>query len=328
MAALRGQRLGAASSQVASLAGHVARRDLPLAAAEAIFEAQIEGGLRFGRWLWAVDEASGAAHDASRERWAQLLLGLPPWRGRQVALGELGWVRSGAGTAAEEVAARRASLWALPDTDLYREVFLLAHGDVGRTWAQASLDLILKWSLPDWPVWLLSHKGRSLEAYKADIRGRVDARCLAAWVAAAAQHVLPLPYTELRPVMSHDVRGALGSSLGWELLVAQRSLARLRGGFLSLGYVQGRQSWARRRSCVLCGALQSSLTFHILSACPATVSVRAAFWRARGVQQAASARECAAALLGCGLGQAGYAEALLLAAEVERGVDRFWASSG
>ena len=126
--------------------------------------------------------------------------------------------------------------------------------------------------------------------------------------------------------MSHGVRGALGSGLGWKLLVAQRSLARLRGGFRSLGHVQGRQSWARRQSCVLCGAVQSSLTFHILSACPATESARAAFWRARGVQQAALARECAASLLGCGRGQAGYAEAVRLAAEVKRGVDRFWSS--
>ena len=114
MAALRGQRLGAASSQVASLAGLVARRDLPLAAAEAIFEAQTEGGLRFGRWLWAVDETSGAAHDASRERWAQLLLGLPPWRGQQVAVGELGWVRSGAGTAAVEVTSCPACVFVGP----------------------------------------------------------------------------------------------------------------------------------------------------------------------------------------------------------------------
>ncbi|CAK0872085.1 unnamed protein product, partial [Prorocentrum cordatum] len=105
------------------------------------------------------------------------------------AVREVGWALLGSGSAAEDVADRRASVWALPDAE---------RG-------------------------LVSHEGSVLVTHRADVRDRAHARRLATWPEAAAQHMLPLPYVAQRRVMSQDVRGALGSSFGFDKLVAQRA---------------------------------------------------------------------------------------------------------
>ena len=108
-------RLAAAAAQVASLAGQVASGDVPLAVAASIFDMKIEGGLRFGRWLWCVGEGSVLAMDEAYQGWARALLGAPPWRTSAVAEAELGWTVSGAGRGVIDVARRRVGLWALPE---------------------------------------------------------------------------------------------------------------------------------------------------------------------------------------------------------------------
>ncbi|CAK0826178.1 unnamed protein product, partial [Prorocentrum cordatum] len=162
-------RISAAASHVSTLAGLVAREELPLSAAAGVFDLQVEASFRFGRSLWAPASGSEKAADAAYEGWARLFLGVPPWRGPAAALGEMGWRLSGAARLVGDVASRRAALWALPDGDLYRDVFLGAHGWEGATWAKASQVFLSSWGIPDWPVWSIQHPEGTKDGCKAEV---------------------------------------------------------------------------------------------------------------------------------------------------------------
>ncbi|CAK0888450.1 unnamed protein product, partial [Prorocentrum cordatum] len=280
-------RLAAAAAQVAS-------GDVPLPVAASIFDMKIEGGLRFGRWLWCVGEGSAEAVDEAYQSWARALLGAPPWRTSMVAEAELGWTVSGAGRGVIDVARRRAGPWALQEGDLYRAVFQAAHGWTGLSWASRSLALLASWGVDDWPGWARAHPGEQREAYIADVSSQVSRRCLAEWQARARQHERPVPLLSLCEGPVGDLAIALRAELGWEVLQGMRSISRWRAGLAGgtagdavLGHVGGRRSWAAVQSCVLCGARRRSLSFHACSDCPWTQAGRDAFcWGAGRGQQA------------------------------------------
>ena len=122
-----------------------------------------------------------------------------------------------------------------------------------------------------------------------------------------------------------DLAAALRGGYPWEVLQGMRSLSRWRAGLFVLGHVGGRRSWAAVQSCVLCGSRQRSLSFHACGGCPGTEEGRAAFWVARAQPQPASQEACARAVLSARPGEAGYPEAVLLAASVDKHQLSFWA---
>ena len=321
-------RLAAATAQVASLAGQVASGDVPLAAAASIFEMKIEGALRFGRWLWIVADGCSEAADEAYRSWARAFLGAPPWRSSTVAEAELGWVLSGAGRGVLDVARRRAGLWALPADDLYRRVFQTAHAVPGLSWAQQSAKLLADWGVADWPLWSQAHPGRQREAYVTAVQRQLEHQCAGAWRLRARAHDRPVPLLSLCEGPVRDLASALRGEYSWEVLQGMRSLSRWRAGIFVLGHAGGSRSWAAVQSCVLCGARHRSLTFHACSSCPATAEGRAAFWAARAQPQPGSQEACARALLSARPGEAGYSEAVSLAASVDRLQRRFWIGRG
>ena len=322
------ERVSAAASHVSTLAGLVTREELPLSAAAGVFDLQVEASFRFGRWLWGPVSGDEKAADAAYESWARLFLGVPPWRGPAAALSEMGWRLSGSARLVGDVASRRAALWALPDGDLYRDVFLGAHAWEGDTWAKASQFLLSSWGVPDWPVWAIRHPGGTRDGYKTEVQDTLARISEERWLQAAGQHLLPIPYLSLRPGISTDLQKIGGSlSPSWEVLLGQRSLSRLRMGALALGHESGRRSWARSQACILCGIRTRSRTFHVLGVCEAAEGKRADFWHARGTPQPESKESCAVAILSSTPDQPGYAEAAMLALAVDKAEARFWSGT-
>ena len=108
---------------------------LPLCFALALFDAKVEGSVRFGRWLLATAPGALDRYDTAYNRWACALLHSPPWRSAAIAHMELGWGLCGRHRALLDVAGRRARLWMLPKGDMYGEVFIKSHA-VPLSWAR------------------------------------------------------------------------------------------------------------------------------------------------------------------------------------------------
>ncbi|CAE7247873.1 unnamed protein product [Symbiodinium sp. CCMP2592] len=123
---------------------------LPLCFALALFDAKVEGSLRFGRWLLATAPGALDKYDAAFNRWACALLHSPPWRSAAIAHMELGWGLCGRHRALLDIAGRRARLWTLPQGDLYGEIFIQSHA-VPLSWARRSLTLLEEHDIPDYP---------------------------------------------------------------------------------------------------------------------------------------------------------------------------------
>ena len=69
------QRIGAASSLVATLTGFIIHARLPLALGLAAFDIKVESMLRFGRWLWGIWPECLEVLDRAYKRWSRSLLG-------------------------------------------------------------------------------------------------------------------------------------------------------------------------------------------------------------------------------------------------------------
>jgi hypothetical protein len=70
-------RLQAAGGTVSKLAGMVQAGQLPLAVALDLFEAKVEGSVRFARWLLVIAPNAQRAYNEAYENWARAFLGSP-----------------------------------------------------------------------------------------------------------------------------------------------------------------------------------------------------------------------------------------------------------
>ncbi|CAK0867379.1 unnamed protein product, partial [Prorocentrum cordatum] len=294
-----------------------ARVDMMLAAFAGLRQAR--AGSDLGQAIWLSDCASQLLHlclqcktsakdrDAVAEMWGGLEVGL---RGQ-----------GGAPAAVPLPNARGRSAAIHPPVladDLYRKVFLAAHAARELSWASQSERLIAAWGVQDWPVWSQAHPGEQREAYVAAVQQQVARKCRGEWQLRARDHDRPVPLLSLCEGPVRDLATALQGGCSWDVLQGMRSLSRWRAGLFILGHVGGRRSWVAVQSCVLCGARHRSLSFHVCSGCPGTAEGRAAFWAARAQPQPVSQEACARALLSARPGEAGYAEAVALAAGVDK----------
>ena len=115
---------------------------MPLCYVLCLFESVVEGTLRFGRWLYAVQPGAEEILDSLYQTWARSLLGAASWRNWAVAFSELGWVMTGSGRAVVDVAMKRCTLFLLDPHDIYRRAFVLGHSVEGMTWSKLSLAML------------------------------------------------------------------------------------------------------------------------------------------------------------------------------------------
>ena len=133
------QKIACVIAAVATLAGLVAGRMIPLALALDLFESKVEGSMRFGRWLLALVDGAEDRLNSCYEAWARALVGSPAWRSGVIASGVLGWTSGRFMRAILDVTKHRAKLWSLPAGDLQRRIFVEARSGGASTWANKSI---------------------------------------------------------------------------------------------------------------------------------------------------------------------------------------------
>ena len=309
-----------ASCLVATIAGLVQSASLPLCFASALFEAKVEGYLRYSRWLLAIAPGAAQVFNDAYDSWARQLLGSQPWRSAAVARGELGWVVSGMLQAVVDVAMRRARLWSLPVGDFYRTVFTLggaAHAPT--TWYSLSKSLLLEYNVPD--IVDLGCPLLPLSQYKKLVKDTLSASGVAKWQLDTAAHSIPFPIQLLHSGPSADCAVLRRCSVSWDTLSGQRSLCRLRAGLLDLSHRNNRRSNASQRYCIFCGVLTRAPYIHVLGECSFTAQHRSAL---EVYVPATAPREASLNLLCATASQAYFALAVSFASYVEKASCNFW----
>ena len=228
---------------------------LPLCFALCLFDAKVEGSVRFGRWLLATAPGALDRYDAAYDRWACALLQSPPWRSAAIAHLELGWTLCGRHRAILDIAGRRARLWALPEGDIYGEVFIKSHA-VPLSWARKSLSLLEERDIPDYPDAGCS----SVKSYLSMVRSLLSSAAAAALWSSCSGHVVPFPFSLLSSGPSPLPAALLSVSLPWDALLGHRALCRLRAGTLDLAHVNGKKSRAKVRCCLFVTKRRGHLT--------------------------------------------------------------------
>ena len=256
---------GSCHSSVQALCSLVSGRRIPLVMACLIFDLKIEPALKFGRWLWGVHEDSLAVLTESYNSWARMLLGSSRRRSAEVCRGELGWEFCAPARVALEVAAARHALWLQNGESLAGLCFAQAHLLQSNNWAKASLQLLEKWSVLDWPVWASCR--RAHPTYQLYVRETVQYSSTLAWKAAVAKHTLPLCYLALCDAPSSQLRAAFKLNMAWASLLGQRDLLLLRCGFIRLGHIDHRPSRAAILRCIFCDRRYSSIHSHVVCRC-------------------------------------------------------------
>ena len=295
---------------------------LPLCYVGALFEAVVDGTMRFGRWLLITAPGAEQLLDDTYNAWARTLLGACPWRSCARVVSELGWCVSGAGRGVIDLAMKRASLYALGQHDLYRVVFENAHIVSGDTFAKRGAALLARWGLADFIAW----KGpdESLGAYKKYVTKEVTARCLEKWTQEVQKNRLPVNYITIRPNMSEDVQEGLTHELPWFSMQLQRSACRLRANLLTFGHLGGKRSAARRQRCVFCEEPHLSSTFHVLCRCTHWEELRRLFWITCGQDTPATQEEQTIFILSSAPGDPSYGVFLAWAGSLDRDTRAFW----
>jgi len=311
---------------VASLAGMVASRELPLCVAAEMFEVKVDGSVRFGRWLLVTVPGAEEFLDSVYEGWARALIGSPSWRSGIIASGELGWSISGFMRGLLDLAKKRAKLWMLPDSDLYASVFRMAHSCAGPSWAKAGRALLQKWHLADWPEWVVS--GGSYASYCAILRETLEAQFHVTWLAAARKHCIPVPYLLIVPSLPRSLHTALASGIPWCVLRLQRSMCRLRCGLVSLGHRYGKPTSAKVQSCIGCNEDHSNVWVHVFAGCERWSHVRRGAVVALGLEANIRSWDTMYAILSCDSSSSAYAVCLEFVGLVVAAADEFWKCVG
>ena len=314
-------RIKAAAGKFSLLLGMVVGGTLPLSLALVLFEACVDGALRFGRWLFGAEQDLHGRLDMQLQSWGKSLLGASPWRSWGTTFGELGWRMSGSGRAVVDVAMRRARLWNLASDDLYRRVFVAAHSSPGRSWAKKSAGVLGKWGIIDWQVW--RSEGTSLDHYKDYVKEQVERVCLASWSHQVSTHLIPIPYLERRELPTADLHPRRTCGLSWSTLISQRSACRLRAGLVRLGHLHGSRSGARKQLCIYCDTLNSSLHFHVLARCPVWATSREGVWMVIGDKPELMAQQVHT-LFSLAPGDIGYTQWVEWSAALDTGARCFW----
>ena len=255
------RKIASATAVVSSLQGLLDRFVAPICIVLQLFSLKVNSSLRFGRWLWSVSPGVPALLEEAYRSWARMLLGADRWRNWAICFGELGWKFSGSASAVLEVALRRQYFWSQANQTLAGTMFVKAHSLPGATWAKQSLDLLSSWGLDDYPIWKLRSTGAG--GYAVYLCNVLEAKCLEIWQAEASRHTRPFPL----PAVVSDTRTLFRGSFGWNVLIAQRSLIRLRCGFVRCGHLHGAMSQAQSVQCFACNKFTRSPVFHILLYC-------------------------------------------------------------
>ena len=164
--------IAAAAAKFSSLAGLASSNVLPLCFVVQMFEAIVEGTMRFGRWLYATAPAAATRLDDDLYRaWGRELLAADAWNNWATVFSEVGWHASGSGRAVQDIASKRAYFFRLDSNDLYRNLFLHALTVKGYTWAKNSSSLLRAWDILDWPEW--ASEGSSRESYMLYVTDKV-----------------------------------------------------------------------------------------------------------------------------------------------------------
>ena len=314
-----------ASAKFAILSGLVVARMLPLCVVLKLFDALVEGCMRFGRWLYATAPGAGSALNDLYEKWARSLIGAPPWRSWAVAFSELGWQLTGEARAIIDIASKRAYLWRL-EPDIYQNVFIASHSRRGDTWAKRSASMLTEWGILDWPAW--SHPESSLDEYKRYVRHVVSSRCHLAWRQAVSSHVIPVSYLDLKPNMSTDFADAFSLQLQWHSMMLQRSLSRLRAGLLDFGHLDRRHSAASRRRCIFCNTATLSVNYHVLCKCSVWMEFRQLIWQMSRVAVPATMQHQVEHIMVASPYEEYYGAVLAFAGSLDSAESKFWEGCG
>ncbi|CAE8601069.1 unnamed protein product [Polarella glacialis] len=240
---------------------------LPLAVALDLFEAKVEGSVRFARWLLVIAPNAQRAYNEAYENWARAFLGSPAWRGAAIARGEVGWKLDGFHRAILDMAVRRAKLWTLPPGDLHGLIFQAACRPGSGSWADRSLQILNDTTVPDFPCW--DTGDGTLPSYAKYVQCLLEKACLLEWRQAVSTHVSPIPYLDLSTCPSPNPRCILQTcGLSWPTLLGHVFMCRMRAGLVDLGHIAHRRSQAKIRYCPGCNQRVRAALIHALAVCP------------------------------------------------------------
>jgi hypothetical protein len=265
-------RIAAATADVAALAGLTRNKTIPISLALRMFDAKVEGSMRFSRWLWGASPELLTLADDAYNRWARTLLGAEPWRCGDVASAELGWHITGAGRCLIDVVAKRTTWWTASSSDPHALIFRMGHSLPGDTWSKLSAALLDTWGILDWPQWSNAPAGQncSTSAYKKYVLEKVMAKCSVARCPSLSKHIIPVPYVPPPPCATTC------GPLPFETQLQLRDFCRLRAGLLHLGHAGGHRTAAKSKQCVLCDSKVLNIYTHVLLLCPGVASEREA----------------------------------------------------
>ena len=292
---------------------------LPLCFALALFDAKVEGSVRFGRWLLATAPGALDRYDTAYNRWACALLHSPPWRSAAIAHMELGWGLCGRHRALLDVAGRRARLWMLPKGDMYGEVFIKSHA-VPLSWARRSLTLLEEHDIPDYPD---AEGCGSVQSYLVLVRSLLSSAASATFWSSCSGHLVPFPFSLLSSGPSPLPAALLSVSLPWEALMGHRALCRLRAGTLDLAHANGKKSQAKVRCCIFCNKKTWAPYIHVLGECHISRSPEL-----RDAGELFSPRERALVLLNALPHELLFPAVARVALAIERRSKQFWDQAG
>ena len=316
------QAISRASGAFATLSGLVNARVIPITLAVDLFESKVDSLLDFGRWLFTLSASACLGVNTAQSSWARALLGAESWRNAAVCERELGWLLSGFARGVRSVALRRARALSLDSLDWYRSSFgTYASLNIG--WAAASLLLLEKWGIPDWPD--VAEACVDYGSYSARVLSCLSVRCATHWEASASTHGAQVPYLVFQASPSSVLHAVKALSLPWEVLLCVRSWCRLRAGLVYLRSLHGRRSAARHQQCIFCGRGVRNATVHAIGVCPRWCDARSTFVEAAGLEAASPDALCMA-LLGCTPGSPAFIPALFLADGLDGAATNYWKS--
>ena len=278
------------------------------------------------RWRWVGIPDAEQIIDEKFKSWARAFLGGHAWNNWAVATSELGWSMSGFDRAVCATALRRARLWRLRDSDLYRHSFEQANTH-GRGWAHQSRVAMTLKGILDWPEWKCIVRVPSLLAYKAHVVQRLVAANANGWREKAASHTAQVPYTLFQPSPSKIINEARRANLPWQVQLTLLSWCRLRAGLIILRHRNGRRSTARYQSCIFCGMTIRNATVHTLSCCSHWTKARADAISTLGLETNLAGKRNLA-MLGISVGRRGFHETILFAGQIDREATEYWARAG
>ena len=314
------ERLGAARSAFAQLQGLVTLCAVPLPFAHVLFWSKVEGALLFGRWLWILADDACSSLDRHFQTWARLLIGGMPWRNWGVAVSELGWLLSGSFLAVRDLALRRASLWSLPDDDLYKLAFVRAGSWCDSSWAARGSALLSTLGVPDWP----ERPGNivTTQDYKKLVVDVLQRGFAASFRVEVQRHMWDLSYLVFCPEPSSLCAVAKRQFLDWGLLQAVGSLVKLRAGLLVFSARSGRVSSARLQRCIFCQAVVEKPALHVLSFCENWSGSRGRLTAL--CHESLVPSTLAYAVLSCDVDHPAFKDVLEWAARLEKAEAEFW----